>query len=68
MDRDTFRSRVVKLIQKSKKALRLYTSMSRLNTGEASELADKQLDEWKSVNQILIRTLTESSSSSGILS
>ncbi|MCB0318567.1 MAG: hypothetical protein KDD56_07405 [Bdellovibrionales bacterium] len=59
MDRDTFRSRVVKLIQKSKKALRLYTSMSRLNTGEASELADKQLDEWKSVNQILIRTLTE---------
>ena len=65
MDRDTFRSRVVKLVQKSKKALRLYTSMGRLNTGEASELADQQVSEWKTINQTLIKTITEALDSLG---
>ncbi|MEZ4753111.1 MAG: hypothetical protein R3A13_02235 [Bdellovibrionota bacterium] len=60
MDRDTFRSKVIKLVQKSKKALRLYNSMGRLNTGEASELADQQVLEWKAINQTLIKTLTHS--------
>jgi len=58
MNEDTFRSKLVKLVQKSRKALHLYTSIAGTegrNNGEYSEL---QLREWKSTNTELLRQLT----------
>jgi hypothetical protein len=63
MDSQTFRSRLVDLIQKSRKAMRLYTTMGRtvVRPGEiksGSELADAQAAEWRTINAELVRKLS----------
>lgn len=58
MSDETFRSRLIKLLQKSRKALRLYTSMEKA-TQKGSEFQDLKIQEWKAVNLDLVRTLTE---------
>ena len=54
MNDETFRSRLLKLVQKSRKALRLYSSMGKRN----GELADVQVNEWREVNSELLRNLS----------
>lgn len=56
MDSLTFRSRLLKLLQKSRKAVRLYSSMER--TGENSDFREVQAEEWRTVTSELLRDLT----------
>ena len=58
MDSVTFRSRVSELLQKSRKALRLYSSVGKLHNDKASELTESQVAEWKRVNGELSHELT----------
>lgn len=58
MDSSSFRARVVGLVQKSRKALRLYTSMGRLRGVTGAEFSDIQLAEWREVNATLIKDVT----------
>jgi len=57
MDSDTFRSRLVKLLQKSRKAARLYGGVSRQQEGKNAEFSELQLKEWGEVNRGLERHL-----------
>jgi hypothetical protein len=62
MESESFRSRVVALIQKSRRALRLYTNsagqaMARVE-GASPELSAAQVSEWREVNSLLLRKLT----------
>ena len=62
MESESFRSRVVALIQKSRRALRLYTNstgqaMARVE-GSTPELSAAQVSEWRDVNGLLLRKLT----------
>jgi hypothetical protein len=64
MESETFRSRVLALIQKSRRALRLYTNsagqaMARVE-GASPELSAAQVAEWREVNSLLLRKLTDS--------
>jgi len=58
MDSETFRTRLAKLIQKSRKALRLYTSMGRISSGRNAEYTEMQVQEWKEINAELLKQLT----------
>lgn len=59
MDNLTFRSRLLKLLQKSRKAVRLYSSIER--TGDvSSDFREVQAEEWRSVTADLLRDLTSS--------
>ncbi|RMG44019.1 MAG: hypothetical protein D6719_02550 [Candidatus Dadabacteria bacterium] len=58
MNSETFRSRVSALIKKSRKALRLYSSMGRLQSHEHSELSEMQIREWQEVNSELSEQLS----------
>ncbi len=63
MENQTFRSRLVELIQKSRKAMRLYSSMGRTlvrpgETRAAAEFADVQTNEWRGVNAELVKRLS----------
>ena len=60
MEGDTFRSRLSRLAQKSRKALRLYTSMGQVRAQDrkGSEYAEKQINEWREVNAALLQELT----------
>ena len=60
MENDTFHSRVARLIQKSRKAIRLYSSVGRAGTGKQTDFTDAQVQEWKEVNNELLRGLTTS--------
>lgn len=67
MESDSFRSRVVALIQKSRRALRLYShtagqSIARVEGGTA-ELSSAQVAEWRDVNGLLLKKLTDSADS-----
>lgn len=67
MESESFRSRVVALIQKSRRALRLYSNttgqaMARVE-GASPELSAAQVAEWREVNSLLLRKLTESAES-----
>ncbi|RIL09338.1 MAG: hypothetical protein DCC75_06735 [Proteobacteria bacterium] len=58
MDGNTFRSRLLALIQKSRQAYRLYTSVGRLpRAANNSEYTETQALQWRSVNADLIKTL-----------
>jgi hypothetical protein len=64
MESETFRSRVLALIQKSRRALRLYTNsagqaMARVE-GASPELSAAQVAEWREVNSLLLKKLTDS--------
>lgn len=63
MQDQTFHSRLIQLLQKSKKALRLYSSAARFSGDRfggdgGSEFSEAQIAEWKAVNTELIRQLT----------
>ena len=58
MESQTFRSRLAKLAHKSRKALRLYTSVGRIQNNEGSDLAEAQVEEWKKANAYLAQQLT----------
>lgn len=58
MENETLRSRVALLVQKSRKALRLYSSMGRFGGGEGSEFAELQVAPWREVNAELLRELS----------
>lgn len=58
MEQHTFRSRLAHLMQKCRKALRLYSSVKQLDNGEASDLSELQVLEWRQVNAELLRQLS----------
>jgi len=58
MNEETFRSKLIKLIQKSRKALHLYTSIAGTEGRNSGEYSELQLKEWKSTNTELLRQLT----------
>ncbi len=67
MESESFRSRLLALIQKSRRALRLYNnsgsqSIVRLE-GTSAELSAAQVAEWREINSLLLRKLTESADS-----
>jgi hypothetical protein len=67
MESESFRSRVVSLIQKSRRALRLYNhsggqSIARVE-GITAELSSAQVSEWREINGLLLKRLSESADS-----
>ena len=58
MEYQTLRARIAKLVRKSRKALRLYTTMGRLNPASSGEFADAQIAEWKNINSELLQQLS----------
>ena len=52
-----FRSRLVQLMQRSRKALRLYSSVEKLSNESTSDLAELQVGEWRRVNAQLLKDL-----------
>ena len=63
MQGETFRGRVARLIQRSRKALRLYSSIGRTpfdqdRVEHSRELSELQLGQWKEINAELARELT----------
>jgi hypothetical protein len=58
MDSHTFRSRLARLIQKSRKALRLYSNVGSLPNEGGSEFTEMQVNEWKRINADLLHHLT----------
>ena len=59
MESETFRSRIVKLIQKSRKAIRLYTTMGRMQPDAAGEFSEAQVAEWRQINADLYKELAD---------
>lgn len=57
MDEGTFKSRLVDLLKKSRKAIRLYEGMGRSGSGLQSVLADAQAAEWRNLNSELMQDL-----------
>ncbi|NDC36648.1 MAG: hypothetical protein EBZ48_01200 [Proteobacteria bacterium] len=62
MDGDTLRSRVAQLVQRTRKAVRLYSSAERLTGGERSggeqaQFTALQLEQWQQINTELQRQL-----------
>ena len=57
MDGETFRSRVINLVSRSRKALRLYSNVGRFHGDSSHEHAGSQTDEWKSITADLLREL-----------
>ena len=57
MEDQTFKSRLVDLLSKSRKANRLYSGVTRANKG--SELAESQASEWQIVNNDLTTLLSQ---------
>lgn len=58
MESETLRSRIAALVQKSRKALRLYSSMGRLSGGETTEFGELQVAQWREITSDLLRDLT----------
>ena len=58
MDGETFRSRLLTLLQRSRQAHRLYSSMERMQRGDAAEFTEMQASAWRSINAELIKQLT----------
>lgn len=67
MESESFRSRVMALIQKSRRALRLYSSAGNASfvrmEGASVELSNAQVGEWREINSLLLRRLTEAADS-----
>ncbi len=63
MESESFRSRVMALVQKSRRALRLYNTASTAafpkSEGASSDHSSSQVAEWREVNSLLLRKLTE---------
>ncbi len=58
MNGDTFRVKLLKLMQRSRKALRLYSSVGRMRNEHANELSDLQITQWKLINAELVKQLS----------
>ena len=58
MEDQTFRSRLTLLVQKSRKAVRLYNNVGSISELGGSELTGVQVLEWKNVNSELLRRLS----------
>ncbi|MCB9030667.1 MAG: hypothetical protein H6619_06405 [Deltaproteobacteria bacterium] len=56
MNDQTFHSRLVELLKKSRKATRLYSGVSKSKRGTA--YAESQVTEWKNVNHQLVTSLS----------
>ena len=56
MEEQTFKSRLVELLSKSRKAVRLYESVSKSKKGSA--IAEIQASEWLSINSDLVAALS----------
>ena len=63
MESDSFRSRVVTLMQKSRRALRLYSSAAASGTGLQGELSQTQVQEWREINSDLLKKLSHAAES-----
>ena len=57
MDRETFFQRLGSLLQKSRKAQRLYSNMGRASS-EGSPYSETQIEEWRSVTGEILRQLS----------
>jgi len=53
----TIRTRAASLVQKCRKALRLYTTMGRMQGGGGSDHSDRQIQIWREVNADLLNEL-----------
>lgn len=58
MESETLRTRIASLVQKSRKALRLYSSTNRFPGAETSEFGDLQVAQWRDVMSALLRDLS----------
>lgn len=58
MESETFRTRLVALMQKSRKAIRLYTTMGSMPDETNSEFREMQVQEWKGLNSELLKQLS----------
>jgi hypothetical protein len=59
MVNSTFRSRLVQLLQRSRKAVRLYSSVSKVKPPETNQrFAELQANEWKIANAELLKLLS----------
>ena len=65
MENETFRTRVATLIQKSRKAIRLYSSVGRGGLSKQGEFTEVQVQEWKDVNNDLLHNLSLSMETPG---
>lgn len=67
MESESFRSRVLTLIQKSRRALRLYTNAGATpitkSENVTAELSAAQVAEWREMNGMLLRKLSEAADS-----
>lgn len=68
MDKDTTHTRTLALLQRSRKAYRLYSSMSRVQEGENGAASALQLREWGDVNFKLSQSLSTAIESRSALS
>lgn len=57
MDRETFFQRLGSLLQKSRKAQRLYSNMGRASS-EGSPYSEAQIEEWRAVTAEILRQLS----------
>lgn len=58
MNQETTASKIHRLLQKSRQAFRIYSSMSKSAKAEQNAFADMQAIEWKNINAELIRQLS----------
>ncbi len=59
MQSPTLKVRLAQLVQKSKKALSLYTSMGRKASRPEDALSERQIEVWRQVTEKLFQTLIE---------
>lgn len=59
MESQSFKERVSSLLQKSRKAVRLYASMSRHSNDGNAQFAELQIQQWHHTNHELVRELTK---------
>ena len=58
MDRETFFQRLGALLQKSRKAQRLYSNMGRASS-DVSPYSETQIEEWRSISAEIVRQLSQ---------
>lgn len=59
MDQEPFRARVVRLLQRSRQAYRLYSTLGRTSKDENGKFSESQANEWRQVNAHLARELAQ---------
>ena len=60
MESETFKTRILSLLQKSRKAVRLYSSASSEKPeGIQKELSLGQVSEWREINTLLLKKLSQ---------